>query len=426
MKNYDPLFDFRTVLQKIKEENNPDALLIAGDMFDCRKTTTAYLRHYEGEGLMMKVREVLKEFSIPTYAIRGNHEKEEVLKGLSQTVENFHYIKNDWIKLKDIWVYFMDTHFEGELYEPSAVSQIIQQLTLNVKTEGNKILLSHETFAPFPNCLPIEAIEETSRVFDWIVNGHMHTWDSNAYGLKNVTNLPSLLPSRMRLGKYWIERYDWKVNDGTPEFEKKESPFGYVILDTKNGSIECYPLMPSRKIIEISMDVTNLSLKNVLDRFRKILTEINEREDRNSLIILPEMQGYANFVTTFVSEVFKEYPELCIEELRNSTTPVVITSSGIIIFSPLPDPERLFEEIKKELVDIRNELEENVRMELSSKILNKILNGLRESGLFEKLPSRMVTRLESLLNEVISQLQGIEKPETFEDDMMSIIRRVKE
>jgi hypothetical protein len=138
------------------------------------------------------------------------------------------------------------------------------------------------------------------------------------------------------------------------------------------------------------------------------------------------MQGYANFVTTFVSEVFKEYPELCIEELRNSTTPVVITSSGIIIFSPLPDPERLFEEIKKELVDIRNELEENVRMELSSKILNKILNGLRESGLFEKLPSRMVTRLESLLNEVISQLQGIEKPETFEDDMMSIIRRVKE
>ena len=34
MKNYDPLHDFKAVLQKIKEENTPDALLIAGDMFD--------------------------------------------------------------------------------------------------------------------------------------------------------------------------------------------------------------------------------------------------------------------------------------------------------------------------------------------------------------------------------------------------------
>jgi len=425
MKNYDPLQDFRIVLQKIREVN-PDALLIAGDMFDCKKTVSTYLRHYEGEGLMMEVRDALNEFKMPTYAIRGNHEKEEVLKGLSQTVKNFHYVRNDWVRFGDVWVYFMDTHFEGELYEPNAVSQIIQQLTSVVETEGNRILLSHETFAPFPNSLPKEVIEEAGRVFDWIINGHMHTWNSDAYGLKNVLTLPSLLPSRLRLGKYWIEKCIWKVGDKKPEFEKKESPFGYVILDTETRSTECHAFMPSRRIVETSIDVTNLSLKDVLDRFREILKGINEREDKTSLIILPEIHGLANFVTTFVSEVFKEYPELSIEEIRNSTTPIVTTASGKMVSVPLLDPERLFEEIEKELVNIWNTLEGDVRVELNVDILKKILSGLRESGLLEKLPPRTITRLENLFGEVISQFRDIEKPETFEDDMKSIIKRVKE
>jgi DNA repair exonuclease SbcCD nuclease subunit len=425
MKNYDSLHDFENVLQKINKVN-PDALLIAGDMFDCKKTFSTYLRHYEGEGLMMKVRDALNEFKIPIYAIRGNHEKEEVLKGLSQTVKNFHYVRNDWVRLGDVWVYFMDTHFEGELYEPNAVSQIIQQLTSSTtETKGNRILLCHETFAPFPSCLPKEAIEEATKVFYWIVNGHMHTWGSDAYGLRNVITLPSLLPSRLRLGKYWTERYTWEV-DGKLESEKKESPFGYVILDTETESIEYHPFIPSKTIVEISIDVTNLSLKNVFDRFREVLKGINEREDRDSLIILPEIHGSANFVTTFVSEVFKEYPELGIEELRNSATSVITTASGKMISTPLLDPERLFEEMESELVSIKDELGEEVRVELGIEVLKKILNGLRESGLLEKLPPRTTTRLENLFGEVISQFQDIEKPETFEDDMKSIIRRVKE
>jgi len=427
IKNYDPLHDFRNILLKIKEEDTPDVLLIAGDMFDYKKTASAYLRHYEGEGLMIKVRDVLTEFGIPTYAIRGNHEKEEVLKGLNQTVKNFHYVKNDWIKLGEVSIYLMDTHFEGELYEPSAVSQIIQQITsLATKTGGVRVLISHETFAPFPSSLPKKAIEKAKGVFDWIVNGHMHLWHPNAYGLKNVITLPSLLPSRLRLGKYWMERYLWEAGDQKPKFEKKESPFGYVILDTTANRVEFRPFTPSRKIVEISIGVTNLSLKNVLDRFRGILKEINEREDKASLIILPEIHGSANFVTTFVAEVFKEYPELSIEELRNSTTPVVITASGELISAPLIDPERLFEEMEEELVDIKNDLEEEMPIELSVEILKRILASLRESGLLEKLPPRTVTRLSNLLDEIISQFKDVEIPETFESDRRSIIKRVKE
>lgn len=74
IKNYDSVHDFNRVLQKIKK-SDPQALLIAGDMFDYKKTTSSYLRHYEGEGMMLKVRDVLSELGIPIYAIRGNHEK---------------------------------------------------------------------------------------------------------------------------------------------------------------------------------------------------------------------------------------------------------------------------------------------------------------------------------------------------------------
>jgi DNA repair exonuclease SbcCD nuclease subunit len=121
IKNYDPLQDLKNILQKIKQDNAPDILLMAGDMFDFKKTTTAFLRHYEGEGLMISVRNILKSFGIPIYVIRGNHEKEEVLRGLDQTVENFHYVRNDWGKFNGVSIYFMDTHFEGELYEPEVL-----------------------------------------------------------------------------------------------------------------------------------------------------------------------------------------------------------------------------------------------------------------------------------------------------------------
>ena len=425
VENYDSLHDFRTVLLKIKEDR-PDVLLMAGDMFDCKKTTSAFLRHYEGEALMMKVRDTLEEFEIPTYAIRGNHEKEEVLNGLNQTVKNFHYVKNDWVRLGDVSIRFMDTHVEGELYDPDAVSQILKQLGSSVKGKEKKILLSHETFEPFPECLPKDIIERTRKFFDFIINGHMHVWGSSAYGLKNVITLPSLLPSRLRLGTYWTEQYVWEVGEDKPTFAKREAPFGYAMMDTGSMRVDFQPFRPSREIVEVSIDVTNLSLKDVFDRFRKILKEINERKDKDALIVLPEMHGFAYFVTPFVNEVFKEYPDLDIEELRNNTEPRMTTAGGEIVTMPSLDPNQLFEEVSKELQKLTEELSEEVKTKISTSVLAKILNQIRENGLLEKLPPRTITRLEIMFSEILPILNDIEKPETFEDDMKSIIRRVKE
>ena len=429
IKNYDALQDFERVLDEIKQKS-PDLLLIAGDMFDYKKTATTYLRHYEGEGLMIKIRNILKKFKKPIYAIRGNHEKEEVLKGLEQTVENFHYIRNDWVNFNNVSIYFMDTHYEGELYEPSAISQILKQVISSASSVGSvsklKIILTHESFAPFENSLPKEIIGKMSKVFNWIIDGHMHAWNPKAYDLENVATLPSLLPSRVVLGRYWMEKYDWENNVSEPKLLTQDSPFGYVLLDVEKGKPEFYPFIPSRKIIEISIDVTNLSIKDVINRFRRVLNEIKERKDKDSLIILPEIHGYATFITSFVEGIFKEYSELSIEELRNNTIPKIITPSGKIISPPILDVEELLANVREELIQTIDNLSEKTGIEITPEILKNILEGLSETELLEKPPTRTIAQLETLLNEVLSKIPHIGKPETFEDHMKDLIRKVKE
>jgi hypothetical protein len=323
----------------------------------------------------------------------------------------------------------MDTHFEGELYEPPVISQILQKVISSISLTENigkmKIILTHETFAPFNNSLPKGIIEEISKIFTWVINGHMHMWDSKAYGLKNVITLPSLLPSRVVLGRYWMEKYDWESIANKPKLLTQESPFGYVLLDIEAGKIEFYPFIPSRKIVEISIDVTNLSIKNVIDRFKRVLDEIKERKDKDSLIILPELHGYTSFVTSFVEEVFKRYPELSIEELRNNAIPKIITSSGKIISPPTLNVEEMFTNVREELLQMVSDLSEKTGIEITSEMVKKIFEALSETELLEKPPARTMTRVEILFNEILSKIPNIDKPEAFEVHLKDLIKRVK-
>lgn len=427
MKNYDPLFDLKAVLERIRLEDAPDALLMAGDMFDFKKTPAVYLKHYEGEGLTIPLRQILSDFEIPVLCIRGNHEKEEVLRGLDQTVENLNYVKNDWKVFDGVAIYFMDTHFEGDFYEPEVVSQIIEKISpLPEKNAKAKLLLCHETFSPFENCVPKRVIEDSKKTFDWVINGHMHFWSESAYGLKNVVTLPAILPSRVVWGKYWMEQYSWRFKDEQPKLERRDSPFGYIILDTNKEVIEYRSNTPSRKIVEISIETTNLTLGEVIKRFRCVLEEIRGRDDKNSLIVLPEIHGDANFVTTFIKDVLKDYADLSLEDLRINTSTKIVTASGKVVSPPLLTPEQLYEDIENELSEISKKLMTELQIEVDINTMRRIWTDVRDNELLEKLPPRTTTRLENLLEVIISKLKDVDKPKTFEDDLKNIVRRVKE
>jgi hypothetical protein len=54
------------------------------------------------------------------------------------------------------------------------------------------------------------------------------------------------------------------------------------------------------------------------------------------------------------------------------------------------------------------------------------LNNVRDNELLEKIPPRTTTRLENLLEVIISELKNVDKPKTFEDYLKNIVKRVKE
>ncbi len=67
VEKYNSVSDFELVIRQIKNEIRPDVLLMAGDMFDYKKEPTVYLRHYEGEDLMIRIRKILKGFGKPVF-----------------------------------------------------------------------------------------------------------------------------------------------------------------------------------------------------------------------------------------------------------------------------------------------------------------------------------------------------------------------
>ena len=216
MGTYDPILDFKEVFQKIAKLS-PDFILIAGDMFDKRKTETSDVRHPEGEATMMRIREIFDNIKIPIYAICGNHEDERVLQGLQQTVKNFHYSGDGWERLGSTDVYFMNTCYEAEYYDEKLLEADVDNILESMKRRwkgkkpSNSILICHEWIAKEGVTYPIELLQKLLEKFTWVLNGHMHFYAKNHLNYTNLVCLPSLLPSRVLLGKYWTESYSWEA-----------------------------------------------------------------------------------------------------------------------------------------------------------------------------------------------------------------------
>ncbi len=193
----------------------------------------------------------------------------------------------------------MNTRYETGWYSTEALEEITKKLQSESKGHTNKktILICHETIAQIEDAVPKKIVESLKETFHWILNGHMHYFDQKLYDLRNVVSLPSLLPSRLAIGKYWIEQYDWCSKSEKATFTKRDSPFGYVTLNTDNDKLELHRFNPSKKIIEIRLDVTDLNLQTTRERLRSILHKMDSRPNKKDLIILPEVYGQITFST---------------------------------------------------------------------------------------------------------------------------------
>jgi len=432
-QNYDSVRDFERAIEEIKSTVAPEMLFLAGDIFDYKKTESIYVRHYEGEGQMMRVRQIFEKFGRPVYAIRGNHDKEEILKGLEQTVKKFHYAGNNVKNFGEFSVCFMDSFYETGGYDVSsleAMEGFLKGVITNSKQWRNtSMLLSHETFAPYDNAIPESVVHLLKKNFDLVLDGHMHLWNQNAYNSNRVICLPSLLPSKIAKGKYSMERYEWNSRASAYTTEVFDSPFGYVVVDTQSNITELHPFVPSKKVVEISLDVTDLSLEESRRRLRTVFSEVYKRDDRNSLIVLPELRGSISFSPLYLEDIRDDFPELVVETVRYEKTTFITSTQPQVVSAPTLTVEQLHEKMKSQIPNLLKEIEAR-GLSLEGKVLETILAELLAEELIEKSASisQTKTRLGMVLSPVVEALvKGLhlEKPSNFEDNVVNLLKMVR-
>jgi predicted MPP superfamily phosphohydrolase len=382
MGAYDAIADFKNALDQALRLS-PDFIIIAGDMFDRKKTEASDVRHPEGEEAMMKIREIFENLKIPIYAIRGNHEDERILKGLQQTVSNFNYGADKLERIGNTFVYFMNTRYEAEFYDEKLLETDIN----NILEEANKkwkdqkprysLLVCHEWITSEEGTYPKELLTKLLNRFTWVINGHMHFYAKGYLNCKNLICLPSLLPSRLRIGEYWTEHYFWDAKSDNHVCKERGSPFGFVELKIGEAPI-FHRFDPSVQIINLEIDVTGLDLQKVRTRLKQVLDEINKRADRGKLIILPSITGSCSFPASLLEDICKTYETLNIQKLVDMTGKISPFAPKVAVKRPLLTVEQLKEEILRNYPEMIRALKK-VGLSVSVTDIRDICKALNEN-----------------------------------------------
>lgn len=311
---YDSVKDFDRAVREC-QETGADAYILAGDVFDYKTTNTSYLRHYRGEEHLVELRNLFLSLDAPVYALRGNHEKQVVLESMEQTVENFHYQEGrQWTTLDGRDVLLLDTNYRTEGYRDEIVGEF-EDIAVEAEDRSRPVLVMHETLGDFDTTLPEGAIEAIADRFETVLNGHMHRKKRGVRGFSNVVNLPALQPSRLPRGSYWTERYQWE--DGETEHESRDSPFGYVSLESDGSDLKFHHFNPTRNVVEVTFDFTGVSLADARKRFEQLLDELNSRDDRDELMVYPAVEGQIAFSSILLDDITDEFPDLFTTDIKS-------------------------------------------------------------------------------------------------------------
>jgi len=407
---YDAISDFKNVLDQALKLS-PDAILIAGDMFDKRKTETSDVRHPEGEEAMMKIREIFENIEIPIYAIRGNHEDERILQGLQQTVPNFHYSEDRWERFGNTWVYLMDTRYEAEFYDEKILGTDVDNILedANKKWKGQKpkytLLVCHEWITGEEGTYPKELLTKLLEKFTWVINGHMHFYAKEYLDSKNLICLPSLLPSRLRIGKYWSEYYSWEAKSDNCVCKERASPFGFVELKV-GEELVLHRFDPFVQIINLEIEVTGLDLQKVRARLKQVLDEIDRRPDRDKLIVLPSIIGSCSFSASLLEDICRAYESLNIQKLVDETGKNSPFAPKVVVKRPLLTIDQLKEEILRNYPQLVKALKK-FGISASVSDVREICKTLNENPyVLQKCSGPVYQHLTNLLETITKELEN--------------------
>lgn len=421
---YDSVSDFERAVQSCTD-GEAEAYILAGDIFDYKTTNTTYLRHYQGEEYLVRLRELFRSLGAPVYALRGNHEKQVVLEGLEQTVENFYYEPGrHWVTINDRTFLLLDTHYRTEGY-PDRIVNDFQEISEEAAGRTNPVLVMHETVAGLDTALPDAALKPVSGAFDLVLNGHMHQLERGAGGFENVMNLPSLLPSRLVRGRYWRERYRWA--DGETKHKVQESPFAYVSLG-KGDEASVHRFEPSATVVELNLDFSGLPVGEARSKMKEMLAELESREDREELLVYPEVRGELQFSPILLADVAEQF-DLFVTDIKSDQAEKVPPElEGTEPVTSIVSGEDLQDAVLEAVPDILEQLESD-DVETNEGAVTRVVERVtgEEPDVFAgSNPPRVVDGLRRFVEDNKDAVDGDKLPDNFETHLTEMAEEVKQ
>lgn len=343
------LKNFSQVIKQVIAEE-PEAVILAGDMFDEREKGGDWIADSEAAKYWPEIRKELKQLIESTrygiYALRGNHDSASVLKELQDYLgDGFHFARDEEKEIGDQHIYFMESRYRQGNYK-------IPEAELPQKGE---MLIMHETIPWGMPGLEEEVFQELGQRFSLLLNGHMHHYAQGPLDIPHLYSLPALIPSQELKNNFTI-KYQWPGDLDNPE--ARSSPFGYLILDGHEISFQRYT--PIQSIVNIRIE--GKAPRDVVAGINEVYSRLMEREDRDKLWIWVSAQG-VTFKDTVQKETnrYSEINTMNIEikarkeptthvELKGLEKMISLSDLEAKVLTSLPWPDRdlaqkLFEEI---------------------------------------------------------------------------------
>ena len=258
------------------EKDKPDAIILAGDMFDYRTKSGQRVAHREGEKYMAKVRtafdQITDNLKCNTYSLKGNHDSEAVLRSTEKALKGkFIYAKNTSVNICGINTFFLNSNYQQGFYEIPFDS---------IPSKADQAIIHESVPAWAMQGLSRETLEKLATRFKLMINGHMHSFVEKACNVPNFCLAPALVPSREIKGN-WMIYYE---APGSLEPKTRPTPFGYLLIEDEK--ITFRPYEPSQIVVKIklSADTTEVLLADL----RSIYDLLSSRSDKHRLRVWVE------------------------------------------------------------------------------------------------------------------------------------------
>lgn len=97
----------------------------------------------------------------------------------------------------------------------------------------------------------------------------------------------------------------------------QESPFAYVSIADGDDETEVHRFEPSRTVVEVTLDLSGLSVGEARTRFKEVLAELDARNDQDNLLVYSEVKGEISFSPILLADVTDEFADLFVTDIKS-------------------------------------------------------------------------------------------------------------